>query len=309
MPVLSRRSLRVVLLTLAVLSVGPVAGADAAGPDLLGVAASGGLAARQTDGTTPTSPVPTSPVPTTPVPTTPPAAPAEPSVPKGRCIDDAAVARARAYARGRPGKVSFAVFEHATVRSSGGGVRYRSASIVKAMVLVADLRRHSRYGAPLTGADRSRLTAMIRRSDNVAATATFSRVGRDEVLRVARAVGMRGFSVGNWWGTSQVTASDQARFFGRLHSVLPVRYRAFARRLLRTIVHEQVWGGAPVARSHGYATLFKSGWLPRGDGWVVHQGLRVERGGCTLGLAVLTGKQRSMNAGITSIRGVVERLL
>lgn len=232
-----------------------------------------------------------------------------PAAPRGQCVSDAAVARARTYARGRPGRVSFAVFEHGEVRSLGGGVRYRSASIVKAMVLVADLRRHARLHAPLSRSARARLASMIRVSDNHAATATFQLVGRGAVLQVAKLVGMRGYSVGNGWGTSQVTASDQARFFGRLQGALPPAYRAFGRRLLRTIVPSQTWGGARVARAHGYRTLFKSGWLPRKDGWVVHQGFRVERGGCTVGIAVLTGRQRTMGVGVASIRGVVERLL
>ncbi|MDO9352044.1 MAG: hypothetical protein Q7T55_00020 [Solirubrobacteraceae bacterium] len=260
--------------------------------------------------------------PTTPEPTSPEApasapAPSSPGssgrgpddLPKGQCIDDAAVARAGTYAAARPGSVSFAVFEHGTLRSIGGGVPYRSASIVKAMVLVADLRRHARSGRPLSKADRARLASMIRVSNNSAASKSFSIVGRGAVLEVARKVGMRGYSVGTYWSSSQVTAADQARFFGRLHSVLPKQYRAFGRRLLRTVVRSQTWGGARVARQAGYTTLFKSGWLPRTDGWVVHQGLRLERGGCSVGIAVLTGKQRTMSAGVESIRGVVQRLL
>jgi hypothetical protein len=225
-----------------------------------------------------------------------------------RCIADAAIAEARTYAQSRPGSVSFAVFEHGTLRSHGGGVPYRSASVVKAMLLAADLRRHARSGAPLTTADRARLASMIRTSNNGAASKTFALVGRGEVLGVARAVEMRGYSVGTFWSSSQVTASDQARFFGRLHKALPPKYRAFGRRLLRTVVSSQTWGGARVARRAGYRTLFKSGWLPRSDGWVVHQGLRLERGGCSIGVAVLTGRQPNMSAGVESIRGVVERL-
>lgn len=226
-----------------------------------------------------------------------------------RCVDDAAIARARRFARGRRGIVAFAVMERGEIRSLRGGVPMRSASLVKAMLLVADLRRHAAAHAGLSGADRGRLRRMITRSDNGAATATFELVGRGAVVQVARAAGMRRYRVGSYWSSSELTASDQARFWARLDALLPDRFEAYGRRLLRSIVPAQVWGGAPVARRHGYRTFFKSGWLPQPGGWVVHQGLRIERGSCRIGIAVLTRGQRSMEAGVASIRGVVARLL
>ncbi|MBJ7470724.1 MAG: serine hydrolase [Solirubrobacteraceae bacterium] len=235
-------------------------------------------------------------------------APDRPVRPKA-CVSSADIARARSYARGRPGRVSFAVYESGRIGSWGGGVSYRSASLVKAMLLVADLRRHDRLRAGLSSGARSRLSAMIRVSDNAQASATFNLVGANGLRSVARAAGMRNYTVAGYWGTSQLTASDQARFFGRLDGLLPARFRAYGRQLLRTVVPAQTWGGAPVARRHGFKTVFKSGWLPRTDGWVVHQGLQVRRGRCKVGLAVLTGGQPSMATGVGSIRGVVERLL
>ncbi len=229
--------------------------------------------------------------------------------PSSQCIDDAAVAAARSYARGRPGAVSFAVFERGTLRTLDGDTPYRSASLVKAMVLAAALRRQAQLQTPLSTSDRARLTTMIRVSGNRAATSTFQLVGRDAVVEVGRLVRMQHSVVGDRWGTSQVTASDQARLFGRLHMVLPRQYRAFGRRLLSTVVRKQTWGGARVARRRGYVTLFKPAWLKRSDGWLVHQGLRLERDGCTVGLAVLTGQQPDMSAGVETIHGVVERLL
>jgi hypothetical protein len=225
------------------------------------------------------------------------------------CVSDAAIKAARQYARSRPGSVSFAVFERSTLRSFGGGTPYRSASLVKAMLLTADLRRHASAHAALSSADRARLGSMIHVSDNAAATATFNLVGANAVRAVARLAGMRNYRVGYGWGTSQLTASDQARFWGRLNRMLPGTYREYARGLLRGISHDQVWGGAPVARSKGYATMFKSGWLPQPSGWLVHQGMRLERGHCTVGIAVLTGHQPSMAAGVETIRGVTARLL
>ncbi|MFT4036171.1 MAG: hypothetical protein QM679_11415 [Patulibacter sp.] len=226
-----------------------------------------------------------------------------------RCVGTTAVARAWRYARSRPGTVTFAVQQGTQIVSHGGGVPMRSASLVKAMLLVADLRRHASNGQPLSAADRARLAAMIRYSDNVQATATFNLVGRSDVLALAKAAQMKRYTVGFGWGTSQLTASDQVRFWSHLNGLLPAKYRLYGRRLLRTISSAQTWGGAPVARAHGFRTMFKSGWLPQPTGWVVHQGLRIERGSCTAGIAVLTRNQPSMAAGVTSIRGVVARLL
>ncbi|MBO9534780.1 MAG: serine hydrolase [Solirubrobacteraceae bacterium] len=226
-----------------------------------------------------------------------------------RCVSDAAIKRARAYAVSRPGTVAFAVEERGQLRSFRGGIPFRSASLVKAMLLVADLRRHAASRTPLNSGDRARLRSMITLSDNTAATATFNAVGREAVLRVAKAAGMRRYTVGGYWGSSQLTASDQARFWSHLDALLPASQKTYGRTLLRSITHAQVWGGAPVARSHGFRTLFKSGWLPQPSGWFVHQGLRVERGSCRIGIAVLTGGGASMEAGVTSIRGVVERLI
>ena len=62
---------------------------------------------------------------------------------------------------------------------------------------------------------------MIRASDNGQASATFNLVGASGLRSVARAAGMRSYTVAGYWGTSQLTASDQARFFGRLDGLLP----------------------------------------------------------------------------------------
>lgn len=255
-----------------------------------------------------TTPAATTPAATTPTASTPTTSGSTTTITR-QCISDAAIARARQYARSRPGVVAFAVEQDTKIRSFRGGVPMRSASLVKAMLLVTDLRRHAASGTPLSSGDRARLAQMIRYSDNGQATATFNVVGRAAVLRLAKAAHMKSYSVGYGWGTSQLTASDQVRFWSHLNSLLPAKYKVYGRALLRTISSGQTWGGAPVARRHGFRTMFKSGWLPRSSGWVVHQGLRIERGSCTLGIAVLTSNQPSMATGVESIRGVLERLL
>jgi beta-lactamase class A len=220
------------------------------------------------------------------------------------------VARAKRYARRREGRVAFAVV------GTGGRVHchrcreeYRSASLTKAMLLVADLRRLVRDGTPLTPADAAALEPMVRESDNDAADAVFARLGDPGLLAVARRAGMRSFGPAGYWAEARVTAADQARLFARLDRVLPSAHRAYARKLLATIVPWQSWG-IPAAARPRWRVLFKGGWRPeQGAGALAHQAARLERRGRVLGLAVLTDGSPGHEYAAATIRGVTERLL
>ncbi|MGI8749177.1 MAG: hypothetical protein ACR2J6_01255, partial [Thermoleophilaceae bacterium] len=79
----------------------------------------------------------------------------------------AALAAAGRFARRREGAVSFAVGDDSGgLRGAGMNRPYRSASLVKAMILVAYLRKAARADAAIPGSDRERLGYMIRLSDN-----------------------------------------------------------------------------------------------------------------------------------------------
>src|SRR5262249_10607557 len=88
------------------------------------------------------------------------------------------IAAAKRYLATRAGIHSFAVIGSEN-RIYGSEIhrRFVSASVVKAMLLVAYLDLLAARHRPLTGADRSILTPMIHLSDNAAATAPWSRVG------------------------------------------------------------------------------------------------------------------------------------
>jgi len=124
----------------------------------------------------------------------------------------AGVQAAQRFARGRLGVVAFAVLgEHGRhIRGFRRTAPYRSASVVKAMMLVSVLRRaHDRR---LTKTERRRLWPMITRSDNASASAIYAEIGAHGLRRVARAASMRRFRPNSTWGLSQITAADQARF-------------------------------------------------------------------------------------------------
>ena len=96
---------------------------------------------------------------------------------------------------------------------------YVSASVVKAMLLVAYLRGIGNR-APDAG-ERASLGPMITVSSNDAADTVYHRVGDAALYGVARLAGMRSFSVAGYWGNAQFSAQDQARFFNRIDRLVP----------------------------------------------------------------------------------------
>jgi hypothetical protein len=187
-------------------------------------------------------------------------------------------------------------------------VPYSSASLVKAMLLVAYLDQRSVRRRGLHGAERRLLGPMVRVSDNDAATEIYRRVGAGGLQRVARRAGMSGFVPNLVWGGCQVTARDQAVLFSRIRSLLPERHRDYALSLLRRIVSYERWG-IPRASPPGWRVYFKGGWFKDDDGWRVHQAGRLELGDRHLAVAVLTRGSPSLGYGAATIAGVTARLL
>lgn len=213
------------------------------------------------------------------------------------------------FARGRTGAVSFAVVdERGHIHGFHRGAPYRSASLVKAMLLVAYLSRHRVRDRRLHGSERRVLGPMIRRSDNGAASRIHATVGSRGLRRVARRAGMTRFTPNRVWGGSLITAGDQARFFFRIRGLVPERHRSYALGLLRRIVSGQRWG-LPHARPRGWAIHFKGGWYPAGGGWRVHQGALLRKGGRRLSIAVLTEGGPSLGYGASTLAGVERRVL
>jgi hypothetical protein len=209
----------------------------------------------------------------------------------------------------RAGAASFAVVdERGRIHGHRRGVQYSSASLVKAMLLVAYLDRKEVRRRALSGSERQLVGPMVRLSDNDAATAIYDRVGVDGLNRLARRVGMRSFAANPVWGGCQVTARDQARFFLRIRALLPKRHRKYAMGLLRRIVSYERWG-IPPATPAGWVPYFKGGWFREDDGWRVHQAALLRRGDRRIAIAVLTRGSPSLEYGAATITGVTSRLL
>lgn len=217
----------------------------------------------------------------------------------------AAIAAARRFARARDGEVAFAVAgERGGVSGLDADRTFSSASLTKAMMLVAFLRRR----AEPTESERVSLGYMIRLSDNESADRIYARVGDEGLIGLARVVGMTRFTVSGDWANATVTAADQARFFLLADRLVPARERAFARRLLETVSAEQTWG-VPTAARPRWRTFFKGGWRPEDAGELVHQAALLERGARRVAVAVMTSGDRDMAYGEKTIEGVTRRLL
>lgn len=222
----------------------------------------------------------------------------------------AATRRAQRYARDRAGLVSFAAVDD---RGRTYGLHldrpYVSASIVKALLLAAELRRLERAGAPLDSTTGELLRAMITYSDNDAADTIYARVGDAGMYEVARRTGMRSFTVSSYWANAQITARDIAGFMWRLDRALPAGKRRVGRRVLTGIVPEQRWG-IPEAAGWKWRLRFKGGWRSTELGQLVHQAAALRHeDGPRAAIAVLTDAQPSQGYGIETVRGVAERLL
>jgi beta-lactamase family protein len=212
------------------------------------------------------------------------------------------------YVHQRKGEVRFAV------RTDGRLWGYRrtdgvhSASVVKALLLVAYLDDPRVRSRPLRAADHRLIDPMIRRSDNGAATRVLAYVGPARVRATARRVGMRRFRlVTGVWGASRIDASDQTRFFLHFEAHVVRRHRATALHLLRTIVPSQRWGIAR-ARPDGWRLYFKGGW-GAGTGLVDHQVALLRSGAYRLAVAVLTSGNPDHEYAKQTLRGVFARLL
>jgi hypothetical protein len=220
-----------------------------------------------------------------------------------------AFAAARRFAASREGLVSFAVVDTAgRLRSVRGERGYVSASVVKALLLAAELRRLERQRLELDQLSRDLLTQMITYSDNAAADAIYQRVGDDGLREVATRAGMRDFEVAGHWTTAQLTAEDMAHFMAGLDGALVGRHAEFASAQLASIVPEQRWG-IPDAIGHRWQIRFKGGWRGTDLGQLVHQAAALRRGRERLALAVLTDGQPTMEYGIATVGGIASRLL
>ncbi len=217
------------------------------------------------------------------------------------------IAPAIAYARTRRGDISFAVRVNARRWDYRAEHVVATASVLKAMLLVAYLDQASVRGRALTRADAALLAPMIRRSDNTAATRVRDIVGDRRLVALARAAGMRHFRPAAIWGLSETSASDQARFFLRIDSFVVARHRRFALGQLASVIPSQRWGIGRL-RLPGWSVYFKGGW-GTGTGRVDHQVVLLVHGCSRVSVAIMTTADGTHAYGKQTLYGMAGRLL
>ena len=230
---------------------------------------------------------------------------------KPHCLPPERVEAAQRYADDRRGSVSFAVLDECG--RLVGDHRYRvhySASVVKVMLLTAYLRRPEVRDDGLSRKERRLLGPMIKESNNKSANEVYGIVGAEGLYEVANDARMRHFTTSSVWGTSEITAGDQARFVSRLEEYVPKRHEDYALGLMARVKDAQRWG-VPRLKLPGWKVRIKGGWSPQGSGggWRVNQVARIEDGRRQLSLAILTTDQTDYDYGRKTIEGVAERLL
>lgn len=214
---------------------------------------------------------------------------------------------ARAYAAKRAGTISFAVRTRHELYRSDAYRKYPSASVVKAMLMVAYLNHRSVRGRRLRSGDRALLDPMVRWSSNSAASRVRDLVGNGALEHLANRVGMRRFATAPSWGATQITAAGQSKLMLGIDRYVVKRHRGTALRLLRTVIGPQRWGVGRI-RHRGWTLYFKGGWGD-GDGEVDHQVALLRRGKRRVALAILTASNPSHEYGKQTLEGIARRLL
>jgi beta-lactamase family protein len=214
------------------------------------------------------------------------------------------------YASHRVGEVEFSVrtehhhWDYLATRTMP------SASVIKAMCLVAYLDHPDVRNRPLGQHDFDLIGPMIRRSSDNATNKVVNFIGYNRLRKLAKRVGMRHFktrpAVGHW-GRSRINAADQSKFFLHIDGFIVPRHRKAALRLLSSITPSQRWG-IWKARPPGWSLYAKGGW-GRGTGWVDHQVGLVKRGKLRVAIAILQHNTGSHAYGKQTLRELGKILL
>ncbi|MFH9612372.1 serine hydrolase [Streptomyces pratensis] len=197
--------------------------------------------------------------------------------------------------------------ESGTGAAYGDGA-YDTASIVKVDILAALLLQAQDEGRELNGAEHAYAEAMIRRSDNTSATELLKVIGGEDGLDAANErLGLTATKAAQAWGLTQTTAADQVRLLEAVSgtdSELSPASRAYMTELMGQVEADQRWG----VSAAGTGAVLKNGWMPRTTTglWDVNSIGRVESGGHTLLVAVLSRGHATKEAGIALVESVAK---
>src|SRR5688572_17755798 len=202
-----------------------------------------------------------------------------PAPPPPEAISPERFADASRWAAGRAGTAGFTLIDTATGQARGNdeaGVALRTASIVKVIIGMRLFARAAEQRRGLTAEEQSDLAAMIRSSDNDAASRLWASLGGPAVITwVRRVTGVRNTNPpGNpaSWGFTTTTARDMAVILQALVRAkgISAPARDALLREMRSVIPSQRWGIGPAV--HRSNPAVKNGWYPDSDApvWRVH---------------------------------------
>ena len=184
-------------------------------------------------------------------------------------------------------------------------------STVKVPILLTVLDRAVRQRRSLSSWEQSRISSMIRVSDNNAASALLANVGGARAVEsYLRRIGISQTHINPYhWGLSTTTAQDMARLMAKLRtcSVLVPRMCDYALSMMRSVVSSQRWGisaGVPA----GSSVAIKNGWYPASSGWGINSIGFVANGRKRYAIAIYTSNDPSMGYGIQTIQQIASRI-
>jgi beta-lactamase class A len=200
--------------------------------------------------------------------------------------------------------IGVAVLDRRTGRTyTYNGIRqFRTASIVKVDILATLLLQANRAGRKLTADERQLASAMIRHSDNDAASALWRRIGG--IANSMSTFGLTSTRQGSDgdWGETMTTAEDQLRLLQRLAD-RTVPDSDYILNLMAGVASDQDWGVSAAARQ-GETTALKNGWYPLTGGWVVNSLGRITDADSDLLIVVLSRGNGSYASGIRAVEEV-----
>ena len=190
---------------------------------------------------------------------------------------------------------------------------FQTASVVKVEILAELLLQARQDNRPLTTQELDLATAMIRQSDNDAATALWTQIGDVQGLTAAdAALGLTDTvpGTGGWWGLTTTTVSDQVKLLdtiadpdGPLGSANQVIID-----LMGSVDADQNWGVSAAAET-GESTALKNGWMTSQDQdgrWTVNSVGRITGADTDATLAVLTRGHTSLDTGIAFVENIAK---
>ena len=189
--------------------------------------------------------------------------------------------------------------------------QYYSASVVKATILAALLRKLIAEHRYLSSAQQTLAREMITESSNSAASRLWAEVGRPSLQHFLKLAKMKQtvLGPGGYWGLTLITAHDEILLLNLLtskNSVLDRPSRSYELALMAHVIPSQRWG-VPAGAPADLTVHVKNGWLPYpGKDWHINSIGSFSGHHRNYMIVVLTAENPSMTYGVNTVQGIAE---